>query len=219
MRLVSLLFLLAFAGKQYAAEPALAQRQMERANLAPGLFLIAPRQPADDNFAQTVILIISHDDTGTLGLVINRPAGIPVSRVFADVKAARRLTEMAYSGGPVQSNAVLTLSRNRKKINNAVSVLKDVYLISTKTELDQVLHAKPTANNLRVYLGYTGWAPGQLEHEMDLDVWRILPGDEENVFDPDPSKVWPRLIERTELQFARLFHSPPVEPASIMAHH
>ena len=59
-------------------------------------------------------------------------------------------------------------------------------LVSTRAALERVLRSKPDARNLRIYLGYTGWGPGQLEHEMNLDVWRVLPADAESVFAADP---------------------------------
>ncbi|HXR78507.1 MAG TPA: YqgE/AlgH family protein, partial [Bryobacteraceae bacterium] len=59
----------------------------------------------------------------------------------------------------------------------------------------------------RVYVGYTGWAPGQLERELDLGAWRVLPGEEQSIFDTDPAGVWPRLIDRTEMRVAGLSKS------------
>jgi putative transcriptional regulator len=115
------------------------------------------------------------------------------------------LSDFAYAGGPVQEESVFALSRMSGKPRNAEHIFNDIYLISSHAELSKVLRAKPTARNFRVYLGYTGWGPGQLEHEMELGAWRILPGDDESVFDADPSKVWPRLIERTEMRFVLLF--------------
>jgi putative transcriptional regulator len=193
----------------FAASPGQAQGQPGSDDLAPGLFLVAPRHAADRSFAETVVLLLHHDQTGTLGVVINRPTNIAISRVFEDMKPAQRINNLAYAGGPVQAEAVLALYRSNKKIDDAAPVLGDVYLISTKAALDKVFGSKPTAKNLRVYLGYTGWAPGQLEHEMELEMWRTLPGDSESVFDPDPSSVWPRLIERTEMRYAGLFSNLP----------
>ncbi len=192
----------------FAASPAGQQGQPDSDDLAPGLFLVAPRRAADRSFAETVVLLLHHDQTGTLGVVINRPTNIAISRVFGDAKPARRMNDSAYAGGPVQAEAVLALYRSSKKIDEAAPVFADVYLISTKTALDRVFNSKPTAKNFRVYLGYTGWAPGQLEHEMELEMWRVLPGDTDSVFDPDPSSVWPRLIERTEMRYAGLFSDP-----------
>jgi putative transcriptional regulator len=196
----------------FAASPDRGLGQSQSDNLTPGLFLVAPRHPADRTFAETVVLLIRHDQTGTLGVVINRPTNIAISRVFEDTKPARRLNDSAYAGGPVQAASVLALYRSGKKVEEATPVFGDVYLISTKPALDRVFSSKPTAKNFRVYLGYTGWAPGQLEHEMELEMWRVLPGDSDSVFDPDPSSVWPRLIERTELRYAGVFPDPPAGP-------
>jgi putative transcriptional regulator len=170
--------------------------------LKPGIFLVAPRRAVDPNFAGTVILLVRLDESGALGLVINRPMDIPLSRVLQDKKEASRLNGNAFSGGPVQADAALALYRSVKKFDAASAVLNEVYLVSTRSALDRIINSKPTGKNFRLYLGYTGWGPGQLQHEMDLDVWRILPGDAESVFDPEPSSVWPRLIDRLEMRFA-----------------
>jgi putative transcriptional regulator len=178
----------------------------ESEGLASGKFLVAPRQAVDPNFANTVILLVRYDETGALGLVINRPTRVPLSKLFQDSKVARHLEDPAYAGGPVQEDAILALSRSDKKLEGAAPVIDKVYLLSTRRTLDQMLSSKPTPSNLRVYLGYTGWGPGQLDHEMDLDVWLIVPGEADSIFDPDPKSVWPRLVDRAELRFALLTH-------------
>lgn len=184
------------------APPACLALTQASEEIGPGTFLIAPRRAADPNFAGTVVLLVRIDDSGALGLVINRPTDVPVSSVLQDFKPARHVKEHAFSGGPVQAQALLALYRSAKKMDDASRVFDDVYLVSTRTALERVLRSKPDPHHLRIYLGYTGWGPGQLEHEMDLDVWRVLPADADTVFAADPSSVWPRLIERTELRFA-----------------
>jgi putative transcriptional regulator len=184
------------------ASSCLAWQQGRDDDLEPGTFLIAPRRAADPSFASTVVLLVRTDDSGALGLVINRPTNLLVSSVLQDYKPARHVKDRAFSGGPVQADALLALYRSAKKQDDASPVFRDVYLVSTRAALERVLRSKPDARNLRIYLGYTGWGPGQLEHEMNLDVWRVLPADAESVFAADPSAVWQRLIERTELRFA-----------------
>lgn len=204
-----LMLVFVFAGQLcLGGGPSPRQFQSNADKLVPGCFLVAPREAMDNTFAETVILLIHRDDNGAMGLAINRPTKIAISRVLDDEKAARNLSDFAYAGGPVQEESVFALSRVDKKPGNAERIFNDIYLIATRSELSKVLRAKPTAKNFRVYLGYTGWAPGQLEHEMELGAWSILPGDDESVFDADPSKVWPRLIERTEMRFVLLFRSP-----------
>jgi putative transcriptional regulator len=184
-----------------AASPGLALQQAAD-DLTPGTFLIAPRKAADPSFAGTVVLLVRIDDSGALGLVINRPTDVMVSTVLPDYKSARHVKDPAFSGGPVQADALLALYRSARKPDEASLIFRDVYLVSPRAGLERVLQLKPDAHNLRIYLGYTGWGPGQLEHEMDLDVWRVLPADADSIFAADPSAVWQRLIERTELRFA-----------------
>ena len=203
---VSLLLLASLGFAQQTRKPASLFQGPESEGLASGKFLVAPRQALDPNFANTVILLVRYDETGALGLVINRPTTVPISKLFQDSKTARHLADPAYAGGPVQEDAILALSRSDKKLEGATPVINTVYLLSSRRILDQMLATKPTPSNLRVYLGYTGWGPGQLHHEMDLDVWLVVPGEADIVFDPDPKSVWPRLIDRAELRFASLIH-------------
>jgi putative transcriptional regulator len=187
-----------------AASACFASGQGGADDLRPGTFLIAPRRAADPTFAGTVVLLVRTDDSGALGLVINRPTDLLVSNVLQDFKPARQVKDHAFSGGPVQADALLALYRSTKKPDESSVVFRDVYLVSSRAGLEHVLRLKPDAHNFRIYLGYTGWAPGQLEHEMDLDVWRVLPADADTVFAADPSAVWQHLIERTEVRFALL---------------
>jgi putative transcriptional regulator len=186
------------------AQSTLRNVQADSDDLARGKFLIAPRESQDPNFAGTVVLLIHYDDDGAVGLVINRPTKLPLSQLFDEVRSARKIGDVAYFGGPVELRDVLALCRSRKKPEASIPMFGDVYLLSTKAGLEKALSSKPTLKTLRVYVGYTGWAPGQLEHELDLGAWRILPGDEESVFDADPAGVWPRLIDRTEMRIAGL---------------
>jgi putative AlgH/UPF0301 family transcriptional regulator len=80
--------------------------------------------------------------------------------------------------------------------------------------LEKTLAGKGEPSVFHVFLGYAGWGPGQLEHEVELGAWHILPADAASVFDADPDSVWPRLIRRTELRIARV---GPGFPASIIA--
>lgn len=171
-------------------------------SMGAGTFLVAPRRAADPSFAGTVVLLVRMDDSGALGLVINRPTDVPVSTLLQNYKPARRLKDHAFSGGPVQQESLLALYRSARKIEDASLVFQDVYLVSTPPALEHIFGLKPNERNLRVYMGYTGWGPGQLQHEMDLNVWRVLPADADTVFAADPAAVWQRLIERTELRYA-----------------
>jgi putative AlgH/UPF0301 family transcriptional regulator len=177
--------------------------------LGPGTFLVASRDLGDPNFSETVILLLRYDEEqGAMGLIVNRRTDLPLSRVFEDVKSAKGRKDLAYMGGPVEPGDVLALLKSSAKLEDADRVFGNVYLISDKDLLEKTLADKAEPGVFHVFLGYAGWGPGQLEHEVDLGAWHIVPADAASLFDADPDSVWPRLIRRTELRIARRRERP-----------
>lgn len=179
-------------------------------DLAAGKILVAGRDLADPNFAHTVVLLVEYSRDGVMGLVVNRRTTVPLSRIFDDAKAAGKRTDPVYAGGPVERTSVLALLRAHDRPEAAKRVFGDVHLVSTKELLDRTLASGAGASTFRVYLGYAGWAPAQLEREVLLGAWFIFRGDAAVIFERDPGTVWSRLIEQTELGIARLEHLLPV---------
>jgi putative transcriptional regulator len=192
----------------FACAPGFAQTD----DLAVGKFLVASRDLGDPNFAKTVILLVHYtEDQGAVGLVVNRATDVPMSRVFQDFKEARSRKDPVYVGGPVELNSVLALLKTASKPENAMRVFGDVYLISNKDALKATMASGAEASVFHAYVGYAGWGAGQLEHEVDLGAWHIVPADAATVFHSDPDSVWPRLIRRTEAQIAgRFIYTPPL---------
>jgi putative transcriptional regulator len=170
-------------------------------DLAAGRFLVAQRELVDPNFIRTVVLLAKYGEDGAMGLIINRPTKLPVSKVLDGLKGLKGRSEPAYLGGPVQVTGVLALVRSAAKLEESQKVLGDVYLVSSREVLEKTLEG---GGALRVYLGYSGWAPGQLEAELELGSWYIFRGDPALVFDPEPETVWSRLIRGAEVRIARL---------------
>ncbi len=170
---------------------------------AVGTFLVASRDLGDPNFAKTVILVVHYkQDQGAVGLVVNRATDVPISRVFQDLKEAKSRMDPVYVGGPVELNTVMALLKTGTKPENSTRVFNDVYLISNKDLLKATLASGAEASVFHAYVGYAGWGTGQLEHEMELGAWHVMPADAATVFHSDPDSVWPRLIRRTETQVA-----------------
>lgn len=178
-------------------------------DLGVGKLLVSVRDLPDPNFAESVVLLIQYDQQGTVGLMINRRTRAPVSRIFQNLDTGKHASDPIYIGGPVEMTAVLGLFRSRKKAEEGTSVLSEVYLVSSKALLEKTLAATPGPSDLRLYLGYCGWAGGQLENEVRQGGWWIFEANAGWVFDSDPGSVWSRLIARTELQIAE------AEPAEV----
>jgi putative transcriptional regulator len=170
--------------------------------LAVGKFLVAGRDLADPNFAEAVVLLLHYDEDGAMGLIINRRTDVTLARLFQDFKEAKGRKDEVYIGGPVELQTVLALLKSAIKPDGAERVFSDVHLVSSKALLQKTLAEGAEASAFHVFVGYSGWGAGQLEHEIKLNAWHILPADAASVFQSDPDSLWPRLIRRTEMQIA-----------------
>lgn len=169
-------------------------------DLATGKILVARRSLGDPNFAETVILLVQHDDDGTAGLIINRQTKIPLSKLAQEMDSAKGRTDRLYHGGPVEPAGIMALLRSRTKPEDAKPVVDDLYVISTKAGLEKTVASGVAASTFRVYLGYAGWDAGQLAWELRMDAWDVLPANPGIVFDPHPETLWPRLAAEESIQ-------------------
>lgn len=210
-------FLLAAFEPQALRSP-LAPLQASRVkDLAPGALLVAARELADPNFVQTVVVLVDHSEEGTMGLVVNRQTDVPLSRVFQKLPQARSQSAPVYIGGPVSVSAVQALVRSPNALAQGRHVADDLHVIGTRRALEERLGSTTDQARFRVYLGYAGWAAGQLAQEVGVGAWHIFPADADVVFDPHPDTLWDRQIRRTELLLAGTaqFHSGRQASASM----
>lgn len=182
-------------------------------DLEAGKILVASQELSDPNFAETVVLLVHYDDEAAVGLIINRPTKVRVSRLAEQLKTAKGRSELVYEGGPVGKGGLLLLTRSRTKLGDSDHVFGDVYLVSSKPQLEKSIAGTSEATPARLFLGYAGWTPDQLANEVELGAWYIFRGDADLLFDPDPEAMWQRLIRRTEQRVA----SVPALDASVPA--
>jgi putative transcriptional regulator len=197
------------APRNPSAEPSPALQTGRVDDLAPGSLLVASRHLTDPNFAQTVVVLLDHDEDGTLGLVVNRQTDVPLSRVFDKLPEAQSQAAPVYIGGPVAATAVQGLMRSPKTVAQARQVADDLYVIRTREPLEARLRGRPDPLRFRVYLGYAGWAPGQLAGEVQVGAWHIFPANVDAVFDGDPATLWDRKIRQTEVLLAGITGRSP----------
>lgn len=173
---------------------------------AVGRVLVASEKLGDPNFRESVVLIIRFDsEKGTLGLMINRRSKVSISRIFPEVSGAK--ADPVYLGGPVELSTAQALLRSPSKSAELVHVLGSVYATASKDIIEKSISAGAEPSEFHLYLGYAGWAAGQLEAEMELGAWSVLRTTPDEVFDEDPDSLWTRLSRKAESQVA--FDSRP----------
>jgi putative transcriptional regulator len=178
-------------------------------DLAAGKILVTVRDAPDPLFAKSVILLVRYSEDGALGLMVNRQTTVPISRALRELPGAAGHSDPAFVGGPVQLDTVFALARASRKPEGATEVFGDVYLISARLALEKAVGGAPNPGGLRIYLGYCGWGPHQLENEVQQGAWYIFNRSEDSAFDAEPATLWSRLIAKAEAQVARLGFALP----------
>ncbi|MDN5942454.1 MAG: YqgE/AlgH family protein, partial [Nitrospira sp.] len=173
----------------------LASMESAPSSLKKGVLLVASPSLEDPNFRQAVVLVVEHGSEGTVGLILNRPTKLLLSEVLPDITVLKGTSYRLFAGGPVEASRFLLLFRAEEPPADARPVFDGVYLGRTPKALEHIItRAKPT-EAFRTFAGFAAWAPRQLEAEMLLGAWAILPPDS-GIFDKDPAKLWQDCISR-----------------------
>lgn len=169
-----------------------------QAALSAGRLLIAGEHLRDPNFAQTVVLLLNYGDRGARGVIVNRRSDVKLATVFPRISGLHQRPDTAYLGGPVARNQLLVLLRSDGPRPGAEHVVDGVHVSTSRQVLVEALNR---AAAVRVYAGYAGWAPGQLDREVARGDWHVLPADADTVFSDTPGEVWRELIEKGAVQW------------------
>jgi len=169
-----------------------------------GRLLISSGGLFDPNFRHTVVLIGEHTADGALGVVLNRPMDTTVAETIPALASLVRPGTPLFQGGPVQPTSAVLLAELSHPELADVLVFGAVGFLVGEIESD----VRPGILRARVFAGYSGWGPGQLEAEMDQDAWIVEPALEEDVFTESPDTLWSRVLERKGPAYRRLSRMP-----------
>ena len=178
-----------------------------------GRLLVATPLLEDPNFRRAVVLLVEHEITeGTLGIVLNRPTQIGVDQVLEQWTDLATEPSVVFKGGPVSPNSALALAlipgtdepAGWRALDGAPALARLGLL-----DLDAPPRLlAPAVQSLRVYAGYAGWSPGQLEAEIDEGAWYLVAAQPRDVFAADPAKLWREVLRRQEGELAFLATYP-----------
>lgn len=175
-----------------------------------GRLLVATPSLRDPNFERTVVLMVAHEENGALGVVLNRATEVPVSEVLGSWSSLARDPAVVFEGGPVQPESAICLARTRTGVppprRGFHKVSGGIGTIDLSGDPDTL---RETVEGVRVFAGYAGWSPGQLEGEISCGSWFVfdaLPGD---AFVPRPDDLWPMVLRRQGGIMAAVAIFPP----------
>jgi putative transcriptional regulator len=155
------------------------------------ILIVARAELPDSSFSDSVVLVMNNLAPGPIGVIINRPTEIPISRLFPDLKRLAQIHDRLYFGGPVDLESVWFLFRAATPPEHAIEACEGVYLSADRVLLMRLLGRDKPMDGLKVFLGHSGWAPGQLEAEIDRGDWSPKRADSDAIFKRQPEHPWP----------------------------
>ena len=175
-----------------------------------GALLVAAPTLVDPNFHRAVVLVTEHTDEGAMGLILNRPTETTVGEAAPELTSVAGADDLVHQGGPVQPRAVVVLAEFAQPEASAHIVTGDIGFVRADADLEST---GVVTRRGRVYAGYAGWAPGQLEGELEDEGWivvhRPLPDE---LFSPGPEGLWQDVLERQGGHLA-LIARMPLDPS------
>ncbi|WP_405582145.1 YqgE/AlgH family protein [Streptomyces sp. NBC_01190] len=180
---------------------------MTEASSLTGRLLVASPRLADPNFDRAVVLLLDHDGRGSLGVVLNRPSTIGVAEVLEPWAELAGAPRVVFEGGPVELDSALGVGvipggpgpLGFRQVHGAIGLVD----LEAPPEL---LAAE--LGSLRIFAGYAGWGPGQLEQELTRGTWYVVDSEPGDVSAPDPEKLWRSVLRRQRGELAMVATYP-----------
>lgn len=185
-----------------------------------GRLLVATPALADPNFDRAVVLLLDHDEEGSLGVVLNRPTPVDVAEILEGWGELAGAPGVVFQGGPVSLDSALGVAvipgeegpasgvRSRggrggpigwRRVHGAIGLVD----LDTPPEL-----LAPALGSLRIFAGYAGWGPGQLEDELVEGAWYVVESEPGDVSSPDPERLWRAVLRRQRSELAMVATYP-----------
>jgi putative transcriptional regulator len=169
-----------------------------------GQLLISRGGLFDPNFRHTVVLIGEHNADGALGVILNRALDVTVEKAVPGLSDLVGAAAPLFEGGPVQPRSPVLLAELARPDMADLLVFGAVGFLTGEVSSE----VRPHILRARIFAGYSGWGPGQLEAEMAADSWIVDPATEDDVFTDAPALLWTRVLQRKGPRYQRLSRMP-----------
>lgn len=177
---------------------------------AKGRLLLAEPFLGDPNFDRSVILLVEHSAEGSLGFVLNQPLlGIQLNDLtlnWPDFEST------VHEGGPVQKDSLFFLHNKGDLIPGSKEIMPGIYWGGDVEPLKNLIEVGLIkTNDIRFFLGYSGWGEQQLEDELDQNSWIVAELGQENIFASDAAELWQRILRQGD-DTQRIWANSPIDP-------
>ncbi|MGW2084879.1 YqgE/AlgH family protein [Streptomyces sp. NPDC001880] len=172
-----------------------------------GRLLVATPALADPNFDRAVVLLLDHDEEGSLGVVLNRPTPVGVRDILMPWAGLAGEPDVVFQGGPVSLDSALGVAvipgdegpLGWRRVYGAIGLVD----LEAPPEL-----LAAALGSLRIFAGYAGWGPGQLEAELIEGAWYVVESEPGDVSSPRPEHLWRAVLRRQRSELAMIATYP-----------
>jgi putative transcriptional regulator len=155
------------------------------------LLLVAQGDLSDPDFADSIVLVMNNLGPAPVGIIVNRPTKVGVSQLFPNLSQLAQLRDKVYFGGPVELDRLWFLFRAATAPEHAIRAFEGVYVSADRKLLLSLLGRDKPTEGLRIFVGHSGWAPGQLEGEIARGDWSLKRADANAIFNGKSEHPWP----------------------------
>jgi putative transcriptional regulator len=175
-------------------------------NSLQGNLLVSSPALVDPNFRKTVVLIAHHDEEGAMGLVLSRPSTVAAAEAVPSLDGLPGAADPVFVGGPVQPEAFMALAEFDDVDEAAAPIFGDLGFMPAEAEPEDL-----SIRRVRLFAGYAGWGPGQLEAELAEPSWIVVAAEAGDPFVDDPDELWRSVVARKGSAFS-LMENMPFDP-------
>ncbi|TXI68716.1 MAG: YqgE/AlgH family protein [Cyclobacteriaceae bacterium] len=174
-----------------------------------GRLLLSEPYLADPNFERTTVLLTEHNDTGTVGFILNKPSDSRVGEIMEDLKG---LDSRIFIGGPVEQDTLHYIHRIAT-LDDAIEIQPGLFWGGNFDQLISMVDTHQVLfTDIKFFLGYSGWSPGQLDEELKIESWIVSDlASEQLVFETDPEQMWKQAMRDLGGRFT-VYSNYPADP-------
>jgi putative transcriptional regulator len=179
--------------------------------LRAGSLLVATPSLVDPNFDHTVVLLLDFDDSGALGVVLNRPSPVPVGEILEGWTEVVNQPDVLFQGGPVGTDSALAVAslppgESQEEPVGFRRLFEDTGIVDLDAPTELIA---PAVSGMRIFAGYAGWTSEQLEAEVEEGSWYVVPAMPSDIFSAQPENLWMRVLRRQPGELAWVSTRPP----------
>ena len=178
----------------------------------PAMLLVASPKIDDPRFRESVVLVLRHGRGGPLGVIVNKGSDVTLATVFKKPEEAKLAAKPLHFGGPIEPQRLIALYRDpQPQPRDSLQIADGLWMSQSQARIERVLERPP--ESFKIMAGFSGWARGQLEHEIARGDWYLLPLDQSVLFGADDATLWSTLLQRASQRSAALPSRPPTRTA------